>query len=30
MLKIVTFTSKAHSTTHWKGRLGNWERKIEN
>jgi hypothetical protein len=29
-LKNVIFSLKAHSTTHQKGRLGNWERKIEN
>jgi hypothetical protein len=29
-LKNMIFSLKAHSTTHQKGRLGNWERKIEN
>jgi len=30
MLKNVIFSLKAHSTTHQKGRLGNWERMIGN
>ena len=29
-LKNVIFSLKAHSTTHQKGRLGNWKMKIEN
>jgi len=29
-LKNVIFSLKVHSTTHQKGRLGNWERKIGN
>jgi hypothetical protein len=29
-LKNMIFSLKAHLTTHQKGRLGNWERKIEN